>query len=486
MEKNMTDSRKVLISNRAIPLDTAGDALPQRIHIVPRGELVNKEAGVTQVLDEPALQSILADLQNRHAPNGGLYLGPEHFYYDDGKLSDAYAWGKKFGLDEKGIWVEDPEYTDVGAPAIKNKRVKWTSFVVDREDPSTFEDLGGNRLRILKIDTVGFTNYANGKPMLEPITNRKEDTMQMLMNVKKSSRYQHADGTFKEHKAPGEKTASKFGGCVLHMMHEEGHSEESARAICGHIAAMKNRAAPPEDADCEDLSEYASGMTQDAVGDDDAGVHGAAMDAHKKAAAKMREAGRHDEADMHEAMAEHHARMAKHMTDAELKNRFRPANPPADKNQPKGNKMTTVLTALGLSADATEESALAAVTALKNRVGELDAEQVDGLLAERKIQNEKIVNRLKPVLRAMKNREERAAFLDECVAAAGHGAATRVLNRGTGDAGRLKSDAASADEKTSAERITNRAHELQTRGYAKFADAFAAATREFHAGKLIN
>ena len=45
------------------------------------------------------------------------------------------------------------------------------------------------------------------------------------------SPYLNADGTFK----------GGFDGCVLHMTKIEGHSEESARAICGKIAQEKLR-----------------------------------------------------------------------------------------------------------------------------------------------------------------------------------------------------------------------------------------------------
>lgn len=54
---------------------------------------------------------------------------------------------------------------------------------------------------------------------------------------KEKSKYQNEDGTFKEMHGPGDKHASAFGGCVLHMMNHEGHSEESAKKICGSIAA---------------------------------------------------------------------------------------------------------------------------------------------------------------------------------------------------------------------------------------------------------
>jgi hypothetical protein len=164
--------KNLILSNRSLPMDYGVGELPARIHIVPRGELVNKEAGVTQVLDDKALNSILADLQNNKAKNGGLYFGEEHFIYNADRSSEAFAWGKEFGLDDKGIWATAYEPTDVGAPALKNKRFKWTSFAADPASSGAVENLGKGRVRILKIDTVGFTNFPNGKALLAPMSNK--------------------------------------------------------------------------------------------------------------------------------------------------------------------------------------------------------------------------------------------------------------------------------------------------------------------------
>ncbi len=164
--------KTLIIANRSLPMDYGQGDLPVRIHIVPRGELVNNEAGITQVLDDKALKSILADLQTNKAQNGGLYMGEEHFIYNSERSSEAFAWGKEFGLDDKGIWTTKYDATDVGEPALKNKRFKWTSFAADPAQPGAVENLGQGRVRILKIDTVGFTNFPNGKSLLDPMSNR--------------------------------------------------------------------------------------------------------------------------------------------------------------------------------------------------------------------------------------------------------------------------------------------------------------------------
>ena len=96
--------------------------------------------------------------------------------------------------------------------------------------------------------------------------------------------------------------------------------------------------------------------------------------------------------------------------------------------------MKSVATKLGLSAEASEEAVLAAVTSVmnraetaeaslgpaKNRVTELETtnqglmtEQVDALLDAHGVKEEKVRNRLKPVLGALKNRQERIDALGD-------------------------------------------------------------------------
>jgi phage I-like protein len=140
------------------------------MHIVPRGELPNAEAGVVQVLDDAALDSILANLK-ADTQKAGLYFGEEHFIYDPTKSSQAFAWAKEFEKRDDGIWAK-PELTDLGTAAITNKRFKFTSFVADPGNEGSIEQLDGDRVRIRKIDTVGFTNFANGKHLLKPLSNR--------------------------------------------------------------------------------------------------------------------------------------------------------------------------------------------------------------------------------------------------------------------------------------------------------------------------
>jgi hypothetical protein len=146
-----------------------------------------------QVLDDPALDSILDHIQqdkNRLGENWpGVYAGREHFIYDSGQDSAALGWFKEFEKRPNGIWARDNGLTSLGADAVKNRLYKYTSFVADPEDlepvvaraSRPFDenegDTGGTsaplpRYRVKKIETIGFTNHANGKELLTPIANR--------------------------------------------------------------------------------------------------------------------------------------------------------------------------------------------------------------------------------------------------------------------------------------------------------------------------
>ena len=91
-------------------------------------------------------------------------------------------------------------------------------------------------------------------------------------------------------------------------------------------------------------------------------------------------------------------------------------------------RMNTIADKLGLAADVSEETVLAEVTRLLNRVtemipheeenkslrerlGAIDGEQVHTLLDLHGVRDDKIRNRLKPVLMGLRNREERVAAL---------------------------------------------------------------------------
>ena len=126
-----------------------------------------------QVLDDAALDSILANIAADRSRLGdkwpGIYAGREHFIYEDDQDSAALAWFKDFEKRADGIWARDDGLTPLGREAITNGSYKFTSFSANLSET---QKLDGNKVRVLKLDTIGFTNQANGKELLTPITNR--------------------------------------------------------------------------------------------------------------------------------------------------------------------------------------------------------------------------------------------------------------------------------------------------------------------------
>lgn len=109
-------------------------------------------------------------------------------------------------------------------------------------------------------------------------------------------------------------------------------------------------------------------------------------------------------------------------------NNNRGQKPITNRGHSPNTTMNAVAIKLGLPADASEETVLAEITRVLNRVAELapyeeqnkslrnrleaiDTEQVHTLLDLHGVQDEKLRNRLRPVLAGLKNREERVAAL---------------------------------------------------------------------------
>lgn len=139
------------------------------IHIVPRGEFAHAASGLTEVYDQDAIERILA---NFRATSGfqtfpGIYVGEEHFYYDNSRSTEAYGWIKNLRAGDDGIWGR-VEWTDLGRQAVENRRFKFVSPVHLRGD---VEFLDNQRVRPLAIDTVGLTNNPNLRGMV-PLRNR--------------------------------------------------------------------------------------------------------------------------------------------------------------------------------------------------------------------------------------------------------------------------------------------------------------------------
>jgi hypothetical protein len=188
------------------------------VHIVPRGELPNGEAGVVQVLDDIALDSIISSFNAEKSRLGdrfpGLYFGVEHHIYDPAQSSEALGWSKELALRDNGVWAL-LEPTDIGSVAIRNRRFKFTSFVADPKDVTT---LGGNRVRVMRIESVGFTNLPNGKDLLVPIANRETGPANGVpLAVQKRAAQRIGQLAWQEQRDSG----GSLSGCFLRVMNRE-------------------------------------------------------------------------------------------------------------------------------------------------------------------------------------------------------------------------------------------------------------------------
>jgi len=411
----MKPTKRIVILNRAPATSQGG-----WIHIVPKGELPNKDAGIVQVLDDQSMDAILARIEKDKNRLGdkwpGIYAGREHFIYDDNQDSAALGWFKDFEKRADGIWAKEDGLTPAGETAVKNRDYKYTSFVADRSDLKKVEGKSGGlpRYRVVGIETVGFTNYSNagssvrsGSGLLNPITNRARQR----------------DVASNESNEPMKKLP-------------------------------KNKMCP----DCDVK------LKQGADGDSD-----------------------YECPECHEHFA------ASSETDD------------ATKTKNRKPKMKTIANKLGLADEASEDSILSAVTkllnrvteleplgtentALKNRLTSLDSDAVDTLLASHGVKDDKVKNRLKPVIAALPSLAERTAALVDfgfkpgSNGQDGRATTTRVLNRGTGNTATAEDSTAGADEQVIAEKIKNRAGELQGKGM-KFDAAWNQAQREVLAKK---
>ena len=131
-------------------------------HLVPRGEYPHKESGKLQVIDDKALDAML----NNFRPK--LLIDQEHWSYDLERSSEAFGWLTEVQKRDDGLWGR-VEWTDIGEPAVKNKRYRFLSPVWN---PPDTEPLGKNRIRPLRLDSAGLTNTPNLRGMV-PLSNRR-------------------------------------------------------------------------------------------------------------------------------------------------------------------------------------------------------------------------------------------------------------------------------------------------------------------------
>jgi hypothetical protein len=124
-----------------------------------------------QVIDAKAMESMVARFTAEKAAAGenwaGMLVDGDHLSHDEANSTEAFAWCQELAI-RNGELFGRLDLTDLGEPAIRNKRFKFFSTEYDAED---LEDLGGGRVRPLRLAGLAFTNRPNNKGG-KPISNR--------------------------------------------------------------------------------------------------------------------------------------------------------------------------------------------------------------------------------------------------------------------------------------------------------------------------
>lgn len=123
--------------------------------IPPYGEYPGKEPGTVIVVDERAVNAVVADFNARRQADPawpGLLVDREHFSLDPSKPSDAMAWaGGIRAAPDGSVWTRW-EFTPAGREAFATRTLLYRSPVL------RLEDLGGGRLRPVELLGIAMTN----------------------------------------------------------------------------------------------------------------------------------------------------------------------------------------------------------------------------------------------------------------------------------------------------------------------------------------
>lgn len=125
--------------------------------------------GRVQVIDAAARTSMVAAF-NRAASDesfAGLLVDNDHLSHSLDKSTEAFGWLKEL-RDHNGQIEGRIEWTDLGMPAIQNKRFKFFSTEYSAD---SLENLGGGRVRPLALSGLALTNRPNNRGG-KPISNR--------------------------------------------------------------------------------------------------------------------------------------------------------------------------------------------------------------------------------------------------------------------------------------------------------------------------
>lgn len=157
--------------------DTFAPPADGYIHVQPYGSYGFKmgDRKVQLVIDEPAVDAQIAAFKSAAEKAGpafaGLLCDFDHFSCDQGQRSEAAAWATDLQKRDDGLWAK-MRWTKKGMDAVKSGEYRFASNV---HNPSDCEDLGGGKLRPLRVDRFALTNdprMLQGSARMQPISSR--------------------------------------------------------------------------------------------------------------------------------------------------------------------------------------------------------------------------------------------------------------------------------------------------------------------------
>lgn len=357
--------------------------------IEARGEHPNRAAGVIQVIDGEATQSIVNRF-NADAAAGTLRHGNEmlidheHFSDQPDQETRAYGWLQQLQNRDDGIYGRI-RWTRTGQDAVDGGDYRFFSTEYEPDDLKLVNDGKTKRVKPLRLAGLTLTNMNNNRGQ-KPITNR-------ILN-----------GDVAGHEFHGNQYADVESAIKADSGYRK--SKNLGAGIREHAVEV-NASTPRARAEQILRSSKASGA---------------------EARSRISESdSQHAHIIIHSNGIVHHVNVVK------IKNRnFAESSDLAASNQnpnERTNTMQLIAQKLGLAAEASEDAILTEVTKIKNRLTTLEPleeenktlkagnlalldEQVDALMDAHGIKaDDKVRNRLKPTLIGYKNREERVAAL---------------------------------------------------------------------------
>jgi phage I-like protein len=293
--------------------------------IEARGDHPNQRAGVVQIIDDQACDAIVNRFNSEAAQPGfaGMLIDHEHFKHDADKETIAYGWLGKLENRSDGIYGQI-RWTETGKKAVDGGDYRFFSTEYDPSD-LTVLNRGQNpqRVRPMRLDGLTLTNANNNKGQ-KPITNRSKFNLHTMKN--------------KDDNTP----------------------EQDDEAGPQAVAASKTASDASETADSPREHEQAAIL-------------------HRKAQKLQTKAGNEQTAAHHGEMADMHDNIADRMRNGCKNREFPPGSAGSEHQQHEQQNtiMKSVLTKLGLAADASEPAVLAEVTRILNRNSELEGQQIE-------------------------------------------------------------------------------------------------------------